>query len=213
MASLPSFARIGTCRNAEGRAGIESTLRNQERRYVAELSAYYHRRARERRQLEGRRLATLHAQATQWFEEQASSFDVSGNGDALFVELILREPAIEHRARAREILQHSRDPRFPFSEEYALHEYRRLGHASEFSYGIGFTSRVGARRFQFRSAQDTLSLADSTPTRTETPDSPVHECIDRIQRREAYGYTAVDARPGLRHMIAQQKHIRFNFSA
>lgn len=84
---------------------LTALLEKPARRFGDALEAFLEREARGELDPveETMLLAELHAEAAAWFEEQATRHSGTDHTDALFVDLVLREPARAHRERSLEL--------------------------------------------------------------------------------------------------------------
>lgn len=82
-------------------------------------------RARMNGKAETRLLVTLWQEAADWFEAQASAYDITDHTDRLFVEKIFVDRAAQHQARSAQLKQ-LLEAEASLSEEQIVDDYQRL---------------------------------------------------------------------------------------
>ena len=75
---------------------------------------------------ESRALASAHAAAARWFEQQAAAHRGEGHSDVLFVQQMFLESSREHLARAKDLEEAAREGKSYLAEWELLADYRRL---------------------------------------------------------------------------------------
>ena len=107
---------------------IETMLRPQERKFLAQLSDFRLRAERGPIDQTGERarLENLNIEAATWLENLAATFDSVGHVDRLFRDDIILKPAAALRARASELKPDAAARGGELSGEAIAREYRRL---------------------------------------------------------------------------------------
>ena len=120
---------------------IETMLRPQERKFLAQLSDFRLRAERGPidQILERARLENLYLEAATWMESLAANFDGVGHVERLFRDDILLKPAAALRARAHELRADPADQTGEPLRHAIAHEYRRL--ATLFAVRLSFFER------------------------------------------------------------------------